>query len=109
MAALGGMAWFVMPGPDAANAATGQPAGTPGLRMGELVGRDARVVIVGTRGGTRFDVHSLRGGIVAAGLTADQVAALLPGQDPRAAMAQEPMASGPLMLADPDLLRRGIE
>lgn len=85
------------------------PRETAGLRMGELVGRDARVVILGTDQGMRFDIHSLGGGIVAAGLTAEQVAALLPGQDPRAALAQEPTVCGPLMLADPDRFRTGNE
>ena len=82
---------------------------TRGLLMGELVGRDARVVIYGTEQGSRFDIHSLGGGIVAAGLTAEQVAGLLPGQDPRGAMAQEPMQCGPLMMVEPDLSRAGIE
>ena len=107
--ALAGTARLLDRSPATAKAATARPNTTAGLRMGELVGRDARVVIVGTADGTRFDIHGLDGGIVAAGLTADEVAALLPGQDPRNATAQEPMASGPLMLADPDLSRRGIE
>lgn len=65
------------------------PAGTAGLPMGELVGRDARVAVFATRAGTRFDIRALDGTTVAAGLTADQVAALLPGQDPRGVFAQE--------------------
>ncbi len=94
-------------GYETVGAAEARPTPTAGLPMGDLVGRDARVQIIGTVDGTRFDVHSLGGGIVAAGLTADEVAALLPGQDPRNATAQEPTACGPLMLAEPD--RRGIE
>jgi hypothetical protein len=92
-------------GPAAAGAA--QPVVTRGLYMGELVGPQARVAIIGTEDGTRFDVRAANGQTVAAGLTADQVAALLPGQDPRGAMAEEPMKCGPLMLAEPT--SRGIE
>lgn len=105
--AVGAFAKFV--GRETASAAQARPSPTPGLPMGELVGRDARVAIIGTDQGMRFDVHSLGGRIVAAGLTADEVAALLPGQDPRSALAQEPTVCGPLMLADPHLLGRGIE
>src|SRR5262245_10838692 len=103
--ALGGVAKLVDRG--TAQAAAVQPVATAGLYMGELVGRDARVVIIGTEHGTRFDIRTSEGGIIAAGLTADQVAALLPGQDPRGAMAQEAEHCGRLMLAEPD--RHGIE
>ena len=102
---LAGMVRIAGSGPSRASAATAQPAATPGLRMGELVGRDARVTIIATGDGTRFDVRNLDGGIVAAGLTAEEVAALLPGQDPRNATAQE--SGRALMLAEPD--RHGIE
>src|SRR5437773_2585295 len=82
--ALGAIVQMVRSGPARAAAAS-----TPGLFMGELVGRDARVQIIGTDHGTLYDVRSPDGRIVAAGLTADEVAALLPGQDPRAVLAQE--------------------
>ena len=68
-------------------------APSAGLRMGELVGRDARVAIIGTDHGMVF--------------SADEVAALLPGQDPRAALAQKSDEGTALMLAEPD--RRGVE
>jgi len=75
-------------------------SGTPGLLVAELVGRDARVAVFATDAGTRFDIRALNGQTVAAGLTAEQVAALLPGQDPRGVLVQDDAPTS-LMLANP--------
>lgn len=95
-----GAALAVVVGPSAAGAA--QPAATRGLYLGELVGRDAKVAIVGSADGARYDIRAMDGTIIAAGLTAAQVASLLPGQDPRGVAGQDRPISGPLMLADPE-------
>src|SRR5262245_38703242 len=54
-----------------------------GVAMGTLVGRDFKVTILATNGGTRYDVRTPEGLLVAAGLTAVELAQLFPGQDPR--------------------------
>jgi hypothetical protein len=78
----------------------GSPIADRGLPLGSLVGRDAKVVVLSTPAGTRYDVLSLDGTLIASGLTASEVAAQVPGQDPRGAWADQP-ACGALMLADP--------
>jgi hypothetical protein len=77
----------------------GSPIADRGLPLGSLVGRDAKVVVLSTPGGTRYDVLSLDGTLIASGLTASEVAAQVPGQDPRGAWADQP-ACGALMLVD---------
>jgi hypothetical protein len=88
------------------------PAGAPaaqesaGVPMGTLVGRDFKVTILATDAGTRYDVRTPAGVLVASGLTDVELAQLFPGQDPRG-FAAEPTACGPLMLAEP--VGRGVE
>ncbi len=96
-------------GPRPARADAAMPALRIGLPLGELVGRDARVTVLATPAGTRYDIRTLDGALVAGNLTAAEVGALLPGQDPRGVFAVDEPAGIPLMLADPDALRRGLE
>lgn len=72
-----------------------------GLLVGTLVGRDAKVAVYSTAAGTRYEIRGLDGTLLAADLTAADVAQLLPGQDPRGVFAEEPAKTGPLMLAEP--------
>ena len=72
-----------------------------GILMGTLVGRSARVEVMATGTGTRYQVRALDGTLIAANLTATEVGQLLPGQDPRGVFAEEADAGKALMLAEP--------
>ena len=65
------------------------------LPMGTLVGREARVAILATGHGVRYDVRTSDGQLLASNLTAAEVARRVPGQDPRGAWA---MADEPVLL-----------
>src|SRR5262249_9688751 len=91
-------------GPGRAGAAPIQAA--PALSLGTLVGRDARVTVLATPQGARYDVRSADGTVIAARATADEVARCI-GQDPRAAWAEEEPVK--LMLAEPDVNLLGRE